>query len=106
MQSPSAPLFPLSFSLCVHPMDRFTYAATIYSYTSLIGRCLWTNLVEAGNEILNRSGENLGCVKRPARQYQDFIRRLPMFQPQDLSILTTLGVTAAANGTLTKMKLL
>ena len=33
-------------------------------------------------------------------------RRLPMFQPHDLSFLTTFGVTAAVRGTRRKMKLL
>ena len=33
-------------------------------------------------------------------------RRLPMSQPQPRSVLTTLGVTAAVKGTLTKIKLL
>lgn len=32
--------------------------------------------------------------------------RLPMFQPQERSVLTTLGVMAAVRGTRIKMKLL
>lgn len=32
--------------------------------------------------------------------------RLPIFQPHDRSVLTTLGVTAAVSGTRRKMKLL
>lgn len=35
-----------------------------------------------------------------------FVLRLPIFQPQDLRTLTTLGVTAAVRGTRRKMKLL
>jgi hypothetical protein len=38
---------------------------------------------------------------------QDDLRiGFPIFQPQDLSVLTTFGVTAAVNGMRTKKKLL
>jgi hypothetical protein len=48
-------------------------------------------------------------LRRQSHPPRDHCRRdarLPMFQPQDLSTLTTLGVTAAVSGTRMKMKLL